>query len=591
MSAAGAVRVAVRVRPMNSREHKMNAKLIVDMKGQQTTLSNPHATGQEDIKKFTFDHSYWSYDRDDSHYATQDQVFDDLGGDVLQAAFDGYNACVFAYGQTGSGKSYTMMGYGEDIGLIPRICEALFDRCTQQSDSDTKFSVEVSYLEIYNEKVKDLLVDPKISEKKSLKVREHPKTGPFVDGLSSHEVKDFDAIAALMEQGNSNRTVAATGMNDTSSRSHAVFTVIFKQASFVAGVPSEKTSKINLVDLAGSERTSATGATGIRLKEGGNINKSLTTLGLCISALAERTGASSKKKQGSFIPYRDSVLTWLLKDSLGGNSKTIMVAAISPADVNYGETLSTLHYANRAKNIINKPTVNEDENVRLIRELRAEVDRLKGLLGGDEEIQRLEQERADAQAALTAATTDEEKAEAQEKLNQADSALSVAKNADANELKAKIEQSEQMMQVMMGDWKNKFDSMTQILDSRGMSLNQSGRAVSVESKQPHFVSLNLDDPLSTGIVLYYLHEGSNTIGSGGDEVDIPLPGAAADILPVHCAVEYDGEEHVMLHIGEDDNGQKALVTVNGVQVDEVVELHQGFTVTLGQSTMFRFNHP
>ena len=161
-------------------------------------------------------------------------------------------------------------------------------------------------------------------------------------------------------------------MNDTSSRSHAVFTMVFTQASVIQGLPCERTSKINLVDLAGSERTSSTGATGLRLKEGGNINKSLTTLGLVISALAERSKkkkAASGKKGGSHVPYRDSALTWLLRESLGGNSKTIMLAAISPADINYGETLSTLHYANRAKNIMNKAIVNEDENVRLIKEL------------------------------------------------------------------------------------------------------------------------------------------------------------------------------------------------------------------------------
>eukprot|EP00045_Choanoeca_perplexa_P007113 m.62822 g.62822 ORF g.62822 m.62822 type:complete len:801 (-) comp13936_c0_seq1:117-2519(-) len=455
MAEAGAVRVAVRVRPMNSREIKMNAKLIVGMKGTQTTLSNPHATGGDDIKRFTFDHSYCSFDREDPNYTDQDQVFKDLGHDVLQSAFDGFNACVFAYGQTGSGKSYTMMGYGEDIGLIPRICETLFDRCDEEADSTTTYTVEVSYLEIYNEKVKDLLVDAKTNAKTNLRVREHPKTGPFVDGLSTHAVGDFDSIDALMEQGNANRTTAATNMNDTSSRSHAVFTILFKQASFVSGIPSEKTSKINLVDLAGSERTSSTGATGVRLKEGGNINKSLTTLGLCISALADRS--SSSKKKGSFIPYRDSVLTWLLKDSLGGNSKTIMVAAISPADVNYGETLSTLHYANRAKNIVNKPTVNEDENVRLIRELRGEVDRLKSLLGGDDEIKRLEAERQAAQDRLTHASTDEEKAEAQAELDTADSALSAAQaepsSADKSELASKLSQSEQMMTMMVEDFK------------------------------------------------------------------------------------------------------------------------------------------
>ena len=314
-------------------------------------------------------------------------------------------------------------------------------------DETQNFACDVEYLEIYNEKVCDLLSDPVQGAKKALKVREDPKRGPYVEGLSARTVHSFQEIDDLMELGNSHRTTAATNMNDTSSRSHAVFTLKFTQAQLIEGIPLEKTSKINLVDLAGSERTSSTGATGLRLKEGGNINKSLTTLGLVISALADRSkaeakadkkkkdagddaspGKGKKKKQlfvylwlgpdfdylscssfltdgmchafhiahanwmlvGAFIsmlcpmpvfrPYRDSVLTWLLKESLGGNSKTIMLAALSPANVNYGETLSTLHYANRAKAIVNKAVVNEDENVRIIKELRNEIMKLKDLL-------------------------------------------------------------------------------------------------------------------------------------------------------------------------------------------------------------------
>merc|ERR1711963_1122830 len=195
---------------------------------------------------------------------------------------------------------------------------------------------------------------------------------------------------SLMERGNAVRTTAATNMNDTSSRSHAIFTVTFVKAGFIDGLPTETVSKIHLVDLAGSEGANATGASGQRLKEGAHINKSLVTLGSVISALAEAGSkvASSKPSGKAFIPYRDSVLTWLLKDSLGGNSKTIMIATISPADVNHNETLSTLRYANRAKNIINKPTVNEDANVKLIRELRAEIDRLKDIVSLDPIAQR-----------------------------------------------------------------------------------------------------------------------------------------------------------------------------------------------------------
>merc|ERR1711899_323466 len=210
------------------------------------------------------------------------------------------------------------------------------------------------------------------------------KDGPYVENLSKHLVMNYKDILAKMEEGNKVRTTASTAMNDTSSRSHSIFTITFVHAGFDAetGLPYETVSKIHLVDLAGSERADATGATGKRLKEGAHINKSLVTLGSVISALAEvSSGSENNAKKSHFIPYRDSVLTWLLKDSLGGNSKTIMIATISPAEVNHGETLSTLRYANRAKNIINKPTVNEDPNVKLIRELRAEIERLRHSIG------------------------------------------------------------------------------------------------------------------------------------------------------------------------------------------------------------------
>ncbi|MGH0137126.1 UNVERIFIED_CONTAM: hypothetical protein FKN15_015822 [Acipenser sinensis] len=316
------------------------------------------------------------------------EVFKDLGTDVLKAAFEGYNACIFAYGQTGSGKSYTMMGNpglvicamdspssflvaGDfeckhtsmiiekdvyalfcelflkgDAGLIPRICEGLFSRIAGMTRWDeASFRTEVSYLEIYNERVRDLL-RRKSTKTYNLRVREHPKDGPYVEDLSKHLVQNYSDVEELMEAGNINRTTASTGMNDVSSRSHAIFTINFTQASglkgmltlcgpmsdqakFDAEMPCETVSKIHLVDLAGSERADATGATGVRLKEGGNINKSLVTLGNVISALADLSQdsvSSHAKKKQVFVPYRDSVLTWLLKDSLGGNSKTIMIA-------------------------------------------------------------------------------------------------------------------------------------------------------------------------------------------------------------------------------------------------------------------------
>uniref|UniRef100_A0A3B4WEW3 Kinesin motor domain-containing protein n=1 Tax=Seriola lalandi dorsalis TaxID=1841481 RepID=A0A3B4WEW3_SERLL len=344
------VRVAVRVRPLNKRG-----------------------------KTFSFDFSYDSTDRGSPIFASQERIFHDLGSDVLKAAFDGFNACMFAYGQTGSGKSYTMMG--------DTVSKALSDFSALSKSDAVSFRTEVSYLEIYNERVQDLLNKrTTATDGGCLRVREHPRDGPYVENLSKHLIYNHRDMEDLIILGNANRTTASTGMNDLSSRSHAILTISFTQVKCSAkNLNWSKYSfkvKIHLVDLAGSERADATRTTGTRLKEGANINKSLVTLGSVISALADLGvgGQSTNKKKQIFIPYRDSVLTWLLKDSLGGNSMTTMIATVSPADVNYGETLSTLRYASRAKNIVNSPTVNEDGSVKVVRELQAEVTRLRRLL-------------------------------------------------------------------------------------------------------------------------------------------------------------------------------------------------------------------
>ena len=240
------------------------------------------------------------------------------------------------------------------------------------------------------ERVRDLL-NP--STKAGLKVREHPSTGPYVEDLAKLVVGTFAEIENLMDEGNKARTVAATNMNETSSRSHAVFTLILtqKRHDVETNMQTEKVSRISLVDLAGSERATSTGATGARLKEGAEINRSLSTLGRVIAALADVSTGKSAKKKGTQVPYRDSVLTWLLKDSLGGNSMTAMIAAISPADINFDETLSTLRYADSAKRIKNHAVVNEDPNARMIRELKEELQQLRSKLStgagvGDEDL-------------------------------------------------------------------------------------------------------------------------------------------------------------------------------------------------------------
>ncbi|XP_046847868.1 kinesin-like protein KIF16B [Xenia sp. Carnegie-2017] len=548
------VKVAVRVRPLNRRENELNAKCIIKMENNKTTIYSSH--GEEEKKDFTFDFSYWSFNSRDRHFATQEKVFKDLGVDVLNSAFEGYNACIFAYGQTGAGKSYSMMGSEGAEGLIPRICEGLYSRMNENNNKKTEFKTEVSYLEIYNEKVRDLLRPSKGKEQYNLKVREHPKEGPYVQDLTKHLVGDYKGIENLMNTGNSQRITAATNMNDTSSRSHAIFTLVFTQAKFDTDMPSETVSKIHLVDLAGSERASSTGATGERLKEGANINKSLVTLGSVISALAEQSermsnmnsgGKDSKKKL--FIPYRNSVLTWLLKDSLGGNAKTIMIAAISPADVNYSETLSTLRYANRAKNIVNKPTVNEDANVRLIRELRAEIETLKAML-----------QKQNTSGGIPG-------------IGQAEETL----------MTARLHENEAKAEELTRNWTSKWKESHKIIEERALGFRYEGAGVKMESELPHLVCID-DDILSTGITMYHLTDGRTYVGKDDakEKQDITLNGPG--IESEHCILE-SIEGHVTVH------PLSALCSVNGEVIAESQRLRQGDVLLLGKTNTFRYNHP
>lgn len=318
-------------------------------------------------KNFTFDNSFWSHNLEDPHYAHQEDIYNALGEEFLDHNFEGYHTCIFAYGQTGSGKSYTMMGTPSQPGLIPRTCEDLFQRIESNVSPHVSYTVRVSYFEVYNEHVRDLLSPPRPSSDNHpyyLKIRESPTEGPYVKDLTDLPVKNYNELLRYMHLGDNSRTTASTKMNDTSSRSHAVFTIMLKQIhhDICTDETTERLARIRLVDLAGSERAKSTEATGARLREGSNINKSLTTLGRVIAALADprhgRIQNGGKPRTKDVVPYRDSILTWLLKDSLGGNSKTAMIACISPAD--YDETLSTLRYADQAKRIRTRAIVNQD---------------------------------------------------------------------------------------------------------------------------------------------------------------------------------------------------------------------------------------
>ncbi|XP_062964604.1 kinesin-like protein KIF1A isoform X16 [Cynocephalus volans] len=605
--AGASVKVAVRVRPFNSREMSRDSKCIIQMSGSTTTIVNPKQP-KETPKSFSFDYSYWSHTSpEDINYASQKQVYRDIGEEMLQHAFEGYNVCIFAYGQTGAGKSYTMMGKQEkdQQGIIPQLCEDLFSRINDTSNDNMSYSVEVSYMEIYCERVRDLL-NPK--NKGNLRVREHPLLGPYVEDLSKLAVTSYNDIQDLMDSGNKARTVAATNMNETSSRSHAVFNIIFTQKRHDAetNITTEKVSKVSLVDLAGSERADSTGAKGTRLKEGANINKSLTTLGKVISALAEMDSGpnkNKKKKKTDFIPYRDSVLTWLLRENLGGNSRTAMVAALSPADINYDETLSTLRYADRAKQIRCNAIINEDPNNKLIRELKDEVTRLRDLLYAQGLGDITDTNTVPGGPKLTNALVGMSPSSSLSALSSRAASVSslherILFAPGSEEAIERLKETEKIIAELNETWEEKLRRTEAIrmerealLAEMGVAMREDGGTLGVFSpkKTPHLVNLN-EDPLMSECLLYYIKDGITRVGreDGERRQDIVLSGHF--IKEEHCVFRSDSR-----------GGTEAVVTlepcegadtyVNGKKVTEPSILRSGNRIIMGKSHVFRFNHP
>ncbi|XP_011796591.1 PREDICTED: stAR-related lipid transfer protein 9-like [Colobus angolensis palliatus] len=517
---------------------------------------------------FGFDYCYWSVNPEDPQYASQDVA---------------------------------------SVGLTPRICEGLFIRQKDCASLPSSCRIKVSFLEIYNERVRDLLKQSGQKKPYTLRVREHPEMGPYVQGLSQHVVTNYKQVIRLLEEGIANRITAATHVHEASSRSHAIFTIHYTQAILENNLPSEMVSKINLVDLAGSERADPSYCKD-RITEGANINKSLVTLGIVISTLAQNsqvfsscqslnssvsnggdsgilsspsgtTSGGAPSRRQSYIPYRDSVLTWLLKDSLGGNSKTIMVASEWDARAGsvlglvlylreramatqvshfiggliqhgqyYSETMSTLRYASSAKNIINKPRVNEDANVKLIRELREEIERLKALLLSFE--------------LRNFGSLNDEK--------------------DEN-LKELVLQNELKVDQLTKDWTQKWNDWQALMEHYSVDINRRAGVV-IDSSLPHLMALE-DDVLSTGVVLYHLKEGTTKIGriDSDQEQDIVLQGQW--IERDHCTITSACGVVVLRP------ARGARCTVNGREVTASCRLTQGAVITLGKAQKFRFNHP
>ncbi|KAK4754415.1 hypothetical protein SAY87_002519 [Trapa incisa] len=373
-AADSGVKVIVRMRPQNQDEEDG------EMTVQKTSSDSLLISGQT----FTFDAVA-------DAGASQFDIFELVGGPLVENCLAGFNSSIFAYGQTGSGKTYTMWGPAhalsedmlstEQLGLTPRILKRLFNRIDEEqlkhAGKQLNYQCRCSFLEIYNEQITDLL-DP---SQRNLQIREDTKSGVYVENLTEESVSTMKDVQQILLKGLLNRRTGATSINAESSRSHSVFTCIIESRckSMADGLSTYKTSRINLVDLAGSERQKLTGAAGERLKEAGNINRSLSQLGNLINILAEVSQTGKQRH----VPYRDSKLTFLLQESLGGNAKLAMVCAISPAQSCKSETFSTLRFAQRAKAIKNKAVVNEEvqEDVKylrgVIRQLKDELLRMK----------------------------------------------------------------------------------------------------------------------------------------------------------------------------------------------------------------------
>nr|CCA21137.1 hypothetical protein BRAFLDRAFT_234346 [Albugo laibachii Nc14] len=371
-------------------QSRENTRSNINMVGLKNSRRN-EVTGSKDcsmnfMHKFHFDHHFWSFNHEqEQEFASQELIYDTIGSYMVNSAFEGFNCSVFAYGQTSAGKTYTMMGDDRPVkmtdsaslsstsGLVPRVCFGMFEYAKAHTELEFP-TFHVSYVEIYHEHVYDLLDFEELT-KHSLKIREHPDAGVFVQNARKMLVSNYVDIKFLIFEGNRRRSVATTKSNARSSRSHTILSIYISQCDLAEGAEmsdkySQKLSKITLVDLAGSERVENLDASGAQLRESVAINRSLSTLADVIHVL------SKDAKQNQHIPYRNSVLTRLLKESLGGNTRTIMLAAISPCCVHYEETLGTLKYVDRARRVTNFPHANTSSNG-TYQDLREEVLELR----------------------------------------------------------------------------------------------------------------------------------------------------------------------------------------------------------------------
>ncbi|KAM7451081.1 hypothetical protein ABFA07_001449 [Porites harrisoni] len=528
------VKVAVAVRSLSEKERTDNEEYVVGTQGNEVKVLNPETRRE---KLFKFDYTFCDKTNEDTLIPqTNAKVLEEVGQFVLSSCFSGYNSCLFTYGACGSGKTHIMFGTDKSQGLMSWICENLFKRASCYDD-DTSFRAEISFLEIHKEFVKDLL-GRRRNWQDSLRVREHREFGVYVDKLTKHIVTDVSEVFGLIDKGKKNRSVCSRASDSFSSSSHTIFTIRFTQARLEENLPSEIVSVIQLVDLAGSKSIHDECSDSCSTSDG---DKSLMTLERVMSTLANR--GSNSSTSGPSVPYKDSALTWILKDCLGGNCRTVMLAAVSPSASCHNETLNTLRFANQAKNILNDPKVIEDENVKLIKELKLEIHTLK------------------------------------KKLKSGD----VSNSSEVDKTERKLQESEDLMKRLTGIWEDKWSRTQKLIEERALAVTELGSALKFETDEPHFVSLG-GGRLSIGVTLCPIKRGKTLIGVSTDtcKPDIQLRGKG--IEPEHCTVEYNGDAVVLYP-------KAALCSVDGIPISEPTRLPQGCMICLGKSNYFRFNHP
>jgi len=547
-----AVKVGVCVRPLSKEENTKNLKSSVRVDGNQ--LKVRFVDGRE--KTFTWDYGPFilSHDKSTSGLSKSgENVYDALGEFVIGNAFQGYNTSIFTYGPKETGKSWVLFGDSQHQGLIQHCVASIYNKASTYNESTT-FRTEISFFEICGNGITDLIAE-RSSVKSSegslkLKVREHPELGVYIDKLSKHIVTDSTEAKTLIDKAVKRRRRLAALDPSSRGNSHAVFRMVLTQARIEDELPLELISKITIIDLASRDKNQTNGFDVNGHVNGDIIDEDepkggLEVLNDVITSLASQNYAnfnSSKSKWGNpVVPYRESILTWIMKDTLGGNCETLMLCCVSSSEKSIQDTVNCLKYGSMVRNIINKPVINEDSNVKIIRELKAEIEALK----------------AQAKAKAT--------------------------HGPVTEADKKLQRNTELMQRLTGIWEEKWSKTQKLMEEKSLDFTDMGTAVKLETKQPHFVSLG-GGRLSIGVSIIPIKKGSTVVGLNDEYAKPDLEVKGNGIVSNHCTVEYDGDV-VVLHPG---NGH---VSVDGVPITEATRLPQGSMICLGRNNYFRFNHP